>query len=708
MRRNALLPLIFAWALAIALSTHAADQKLVQTFLDRELVGDVLPLAEVQKFCEGRVPVMKNSPSAEAWQVEADRLRAAVLEKIVYRGQAAAWRDAPARVEWLDAIPGGPGYRIKKFRYEALPGLWIPGLLYEPEKLSGKVPAILNVNGHSAEGKAYVPKQMRCINQAKRGILAMNVEWLGMGQLRTPGYTHYTMNQIDLCGTSGLAPFYLCMKRALDILIGLEHADPERVAVTGLSGGGWQTIVISSLDSRVKLATPVAGYSSYRTRARYVSDLGDSEQTPNDLATIVDYTHLTAMMAPRPTLLIKNSKDNCCFASAHALPPLLEAAGPVFKLFGREEALRWHVNDDPGTHNYEVDNRQAFYRMLGDFFYQGQQFNAEEIPSEGEVKKAEELEVPIPPDNETFNTLARKLSQPLPSGGELPGDKSLSQNLARRGGQAHFAPKTPQNEPVPDGFGIGSKTSAADWQQKKREELKQIVHAKDYTVHAIGSKPEQNNGVTAVFWRLQMGGEWTVPAVELAPADPKSTVILVADGGRKSVAAEASKRIDAGCRVLAVDPFYFGESKISERDFLYALLVAGVGERPLGLQASQVAAIARWAESKFAQGPVELVALGPRSSTYALVAAALEPKAIGKLEVRSPLGSLKEAIEQNWSVNEKPELFCFGLLESFDIRQIAALVAPRTLTVAEPGDRAKAELSALSEWYRLLGGEFEM
>jgi len=36
--------------------------------------------------------------------------------------------------------------------------------------------------------------------------------------------------------------------------------------------------------------------------------------------------------------------------------------------------------------------------------------------------------------------------------------KSLSQSLARRRGQAHFAPKTPQNEPVPDGFGIGSKT----------------------------------------------------------------------------------------------------------------------------------------------------------------------------------------------------------------------------------------------------------
>jgi enterochelin esterase family protein len=35
--------------------------------------------------------------------------------------------------------------------------------------------------------------------------------------------------------------------------------------------------------------------------------------------------------------------------------------------------------------------------------------------------------------------------------------KSLSQNRPQRGGQAHFAPRTPQNEPVPDSSGIGSK-----------------------------------------------------------------------------------------------------------------------------------------------------------------------------------------------------------------------------------------------------------
>jgi len=352
-------PLLVGLLVASTASLRAADQDELKTLLGHPIVGSVLPMAEVQRYCESRVPAMPEVKTIAEWEAEANRMRAAVLEKIVYRGEAAAWGDAKTQVQWLETIPGGPAYRIRKLRFEALPGMWIPALLYEPEKLSGRVPAIMNVNGHvGAPGKAYVPKQIRCINQAKRGMLALNVEWVGMGQLGTPGFYHYRMNQIDLCGSSGLAPFYLSMKRGLDVLLSHENADPRRVAVTGLSGGGWQTIVISALDTRVKLANPVAGYSSFRTRARHLSDLGDSEQTPNDLATLADYAHLTAMLAPRPILLTKNAKDNCCFASGHALQPLLDAAGPVFRLYDKEDCLRAHVNHDPGTHNYEQDNRQ--------------------------------------------------------------------------------------------------------------------------------------------------------------------------------------------------------------------------------------------------------------------------------------------------------------------------------------------------------------
>ena len=212
-----------------------------------------------------------------------------MLDRGVFRGKAAEWRKTHGRVEWLDTIAGGPGYRIKKLRFEAIPGLFIPALLYEPEKLSGKVPVVMNVHGHHmVEGMSVPSKQTRCINQAKRGMLVLSPEWIGTGQLFTSGFAHLRMNQLDLCGTSGLAVFYLAMERGLDVLLSLEHADPTRVAVTGLSGGGWQTIMISSLDPRVTLANPVAGYSSFRSRVEHVRDLGDSEQAPCDLATLVD------------------------------------------------------------------------------------------------------------------------------------------------------------------------------------------------------------------------------------------------------------------------------------------------------------------------------------------------------------------------------------------------------------------------------------
>jgi len=633
--------------------------------LRHSIIGDELPMLEVQRYVEARVPRGPPYATAAQWQAEADRLRNAILDRVIFRGQAAAWRDAPAKVQYLDTIEGGPGYHIKKLRYEALPGLWIPALLYEPDSLTGRVPPVLNVNGHTSLGKQYPPKQLRCINQAKRGMLALNIEWLGMGQLASSGFSHARMNQLDLCGTSGLAPFYLGMKRGLDVLLSLEHADPERVAVTGLSGGGWQTIVLSALDTRVTLTNPVAGYSSLLTRTRHFKDLGDSEQTPNDLATVADYTHLTAMMAPRATLLTYNSKDECCFESGYALQPLLDAAQPIFGLFGKKSSLRWHINDNPGTHNYEVDNRQALYRMLGDFFFAGDaDFAAQEIPSDEEVKTAEQLTVELPSPNEDFHTLALTLSRTLPRAPDGPAD-SIQQR---------------------------------DWQNERRQQLREVVRAKDYKLTATEAGRETRGGVEAVYWRLMMDSDWTLPAVELGDAAAGKTALLVADGGRGSAADVAQQLLREGYRVVAVDPFYVGEAKCRQSDWLFALLVAAVGDRALGVQASQVAAAARWASERHGAEPVTLVASGPRSSVLALVAAALESQAITAVRLRQPLGSLKEVLERDWPVTEAPELFCFGLLECCDMRQLAALIAPRPLHLIEPSDRAKQELAGWAQW----------
>ncbi|MCY2990367.1 MAG: hypothetical protein NTY19_21195, partial [Planctomycetota bacterium] len=251
-----------------------------------------------------------------------------------------------------------------------------------------------------------------------------------------------------------------------------------------------------------------------------------------------------------------------------------------------------------------------------------------------------------------------------------------------------------------------NQADAMAWQQVQRNRLREIVRTTEYEVQATECDRAEQAGVQVVRWKLLLGNAWTVPAVEFVSGAPQQTALVVADGGRASSAGEVVRLLAAGYRVVALDPFYFGESRIAERDYLFALLVAGVGQRPLGIQASQLAASARWVAVRYPDSPVTLVSVGPRSSVFALVAAALEPQAIAGAELHGSLGSLKEVIEQNWAVSEKPELFCFGLLEALDLKQIAALAAPRPVRFVAAGDRAKQEFAGLAEWYRLLGREF--
>ncbi len=603
------------WSVLLFLVPAFAQDSVVQTALSKSILPENQPLIEVQVYTASRVKSMPMISTAQQWDEESERLRKEVLDKVVLRGEAKRWSEAKTRVEWLDTL-AGPGYRVRKLRYEAIPGLWIPALLYEPEKLDGKTPIVLNVNGHEGTGVSTPYIQLRCINLAKRGIVALNFEWYGMGQLKTDNFDHTRLNQIDLTGTSGVSLHYLAQTRAIDILLAHPNADPQRLAVTGLSGGGWQTIFVSSLDRRVKIANPVAGYSSYVTRSQFPEqDLGDSEQTPVDLASVADYTTLTAMLAPRPTLITNNAYDNCCFRGDYANSPLIWAARPFFALYKAEDHLNYHINFDAG-HNYGQDNREAFYRFLRDNFYPGSDsFTIAEIPSEDEVRTAEQLHVEIPPDNLDFHTIALKLSR--------------------------------------------------DARQNGSETLAQVVRAKTYNVLATEVSSAVTDGLTIKHWRLKLGNDWTVPAVDISPDRASSTVIVIGDQGRAALASQIQQLTSEGKRVVAVDPFYFGESKLAKRDYLFALLVSSVGDRPLGVQASQINAIARWLKT-----PTSIEAFGPRTSVIARVAAALESRPV---KTHDSLPSLRDVIEKNMTVDKVPELFCFGLLQSLPDTNEAAV-----------------------------------
>ena len=657
----------------VSTTTGASDGPgaFVGEMLGRRIIGPDLGLAEIRTFAEAKVPRMPEVRDQTDWLKQAERMRADTLSQVVYRGEAARWRDLPTRVEWLETIPGGPGYRIKKLRYEAVPGFWVPALLYEPEKVEGKVPAVLNFDGHDPEGMFAAYKQVRCINLAKRGMIALNVDWIGMGQLRSPENQHGLLNHLDLCGTSGVAVFYSLQTRGVDVLLSLDNVQPSKIAATGLSGGGWQTIFLGSLDPRVALTAPVAGYSSFLTRSRFASDLGDSEQTPVDLATVTDYALMTAMLAPRAALLTFNANDNCCFAADHAPGPLLDAATPIYRLFSREAHLRTHINHDPGTHNYLKDNRQALYQMLGDEFFPGRADRSwDEIASDSEVKTAADLKVTLPPDQASLHSLAMDLAKDLPRDRVLPTEK----------------------------------TAALAWQADRRERLTRVVRAHEYVVRPEATGTESRDGISARLWKLRMEGSWTIPAVELSKGKSTGTTILLVDAGRKEGTSVAEGLLASGRTVVAVDPFDQGESKIAQKGWLWNLFASTVGERPLGLAASQVASVARWASAGSPElGPASIVAVGPNSSLIALVAAGLEPKAIGELDLRDALPSLKSHIVAKTVFESSPLSFCFGLLEVVDIPELLALSAPRRVQLRSPGPGSAGPRPDLKTWFALFG-----
>lgn len=130
-----------------ALALHAQTVEELQKALDRPLLDPNQPLVEAQVYTGSRVPLMPTFSSADVWDTYATRLRKRVLDEVVFRGRAREWRTPDRKVEWTETLTG-PGYRLRKFRFEFVPGFWTSGLLYEPEKLSGKVPVVMNVNGH--------------------------------------------------------------------------------------------------------------------------------------------------------------------------------------------------------------------------------------------------------------------------------------------------------------------------------------------------------------------------------------------------------------------------------------------------------------------------------------------------------------------------------------------------------------------------------
>jgi dienelactone hydrolase len=608
-----------------------------------------------QHIVQGIAPLPKVPSTPAEWTSSADQLRRHLVNDIIFHGWPKQWVDSPPKFEERGVIETGHGYRVRKLRFEIVPGFYSSGLLYEPEHLGGTVPAILNMSGHDGPlGYSYEFKQKRCISFAKHGIMALNLEWFGFGELSKEGNDHSFAAHLDLTGANGAGLFYLEMRRGLDYLYLHPHVDRKRIGVTGLSGGGWQTIVLSSLDERVKASNPVAGFASTSSRveAKDFGDMGDIEQSATDFLRGSDYPHLVALMAPRPILLTYNGEDDCCFRASLAKPLVFDAIQPFFDLYGKADNLKWHENRDPGDHNYQLDNR------LADYSFFTKQFGLPPISDEAgipeELSSYEELVTALPEDNLTILGLARQLGRDI------------------------------TRSPIPT-----APSERAAWATSERGNLREIVRYQPVELQATwATAMTKSRDVQSISYLFQLNNGLSATGIWLRSvqqsSDTAPVTIVLHDDGRSAGADVVAQRFSRGEQVVALDLMFTGSAWKGKDTFEFAQILGGLGERPLGLQAAQLVRIARWAEQKSGTAKVRLEVSGIRNQAAALVAAALEPDLFSEITVRDGMRSFSYLLEKPVTYAQAPELFCLDLYKEFDIDRLEALAAPVTVQSRQP------------------------
>ncbi len=604
------------------------------TAVQRRLLGDA-GAEQVKKFLLANIPRFRAPTAAASWRRQIPCLQRDALGKVYLRGYPMAAVRGKPRVVWGSTLRPHRSYTIRKLRYEAQANYWIPALLYEPTGVTEPVPIVLNPNGHHPGGKAAEYKQARCINLAKRGMIALSFEFIGMGELESDA-RHNEFAYLDWTGQAGVGLHYLAMKKGLDVLLNHPHADASRVAMTGLSGGAWQTIILSALDPRITVSVPVAGYTSVRARVGCLEDIGDLEQTPPDMLTVADYDTMTAMLAPRPTLLILNAEDDCCFRTDRAKPIIFDAVRPTFRAMKAAARFQTYNNTDPGTHNYEADNRSQLYRFLNRHFMLDSP--EADLPYEAELYTEPELNIGLPSSHKSVVALAMKRVTKFETQRRLP--------------------------------------RTARGRRDLRHRLTAVLRLPTY--RASGPRLAKDARVANIVVRT---GPWKLPASIRRDVASDRTTLVIADGGRQACADSGTAPSRSGSTVV-VDILGTGENR---SDPQHLMIIDCTGQRLLGIRVAQLLACRRYIKRVMGAAKVELHADGRNCSLTALLAAALEPGAFCGLTLNRLPGKLRRFIEWQLPFEDVVTSMCFGLLEVADIPDVLALL--EDVPVRQP-DRA--------------------
>lgn len=572
-------------------------------------------------------PFEPRFPDRQAWERRAEELRTQVL---VANG---LWPMPPKTP--LNPVMHGKidrdGYTVEKVYFASLPGHYVTGNLYRPKGMPGRRPGVLCPHGHWANGRLFerseaeakqeiesgaestlegarYPLQARCAMLARMGCVVFMYDMVGYADsTKIPHTQGFSDAEADLRLQSFMGLQTWNSIRALDFLTSLDDVDPQRIGVTGASGGGTQTFILCAVDPRPAVSFPAVMVSTAMQGGCICENCSLLRIGTNNI-------ELAALFAPKPQAMT-GADDWTKEIERKGLPELKR----IYGLYGAAD--RVEAKYLPFPHNYNQPSREMMYNWFNRYLNLGVPEPVKEQPF-----------VPIPPkDLRVFDA-----EHPVPADAA---DAPTLRHYLTRTAEAQLRELAKQPEEYRRVVSAALRAMVVD-HLPEQEKVKSVLERE---IAGDGFKVRQ-------MLLTRDGTQEYVPALAVIPENWQGEVVVVTDSKGKGMLFEKSGRpgqllrrlLDARKAVVAPDVYLTGEffapgqepklpplEQKYHRNVPFAGYTYGYNRTVLANRVRDTLTTLAYARRLNGERPAELLALGD-AAVWALLARLLAGEAVSR------------------------------------------------------------------------------